>query len=352
MAISHVKSNTIADWTGTVTVGNSTGGTETVAASNLVRPSDWNSAHNQFYTLSGNTTNASTASGTNVVFQGAGGVTLSGNGDTIVFSARSHEVLSYFANLPFIPAGTTNGPFASNSTVYVQPFLLPQDGSFEYFRMFGRATHTYQVTFGTATNSVSSLAGWSGTIYANIYTQGTGASAVSLQYYTQMSTSVAVQVSYSATSISQFGTWRYTYPDRFGSSGTTSYTTSTATATSFTVSPAAGPNSFAGNAKVLDIPMNFSLSAGNYWIGYQASTTSSVSNLSFGFDAVVQTNNSTNWIPFGPTAATNSTQLIAPFFGRWTTNTLGRTTSSMAQSNMTTNVSNVMAYFQMLSGVR
>ena len=64
MAVSHVKSNTVADWTGTVTVGNSTGGTQTIAATNLVRPGDWNSAHNQFYTLSGNTTNASTAPAT------------------------------------------------------------------------------------------------------------------------------------------------------------------------------------------------------------------------------------------------------------------------------------------------
>jgi hypothetical protein len=45
MTVTHVKSNTIADWSGTVTVGNSLGGTTTAAASDLVRPSDWNSAH-------------------------------------------------------------------------------------------------------------------------------------------------------------------------------------------------------------------------------------------------------------------------------------------------------------------
>jgi hypothetical protein len=284
------------------------------------------------------------------VFQGAGGVTLSGNGDTIVFSARSHEVLSYFANLPVMPAGTTNGPFASGSTVYIQPFILPQDGSFGYFRLFGRVSHSSAPNFGTATSSVSSLAGWSGTLYANIYTQGSGASAVSLQYYTQISASMAIQISYSATSISQFGTWFYTYPARFGSSSSTSFTTSTATAANFTIVPTSGPNAFAGAAKQLDMPMNFSLSAGNYWLGYQASTTSSVSNLSFAFDAIATTNNSVNFVPFGPSAATNSTNLIAPFFGRWTTNTNGRTTSSMAQSNMTTNISNVQVYFQMISG--
>lgn len=86
MSILHVKNNTIADMTGTVTVYDSQGSSKTAGATDLVRPSDWNSVHNQAYTLSGNTTNASTASGTNVVFQAAGGLTLSGNGDTIVFS--------------------------------------------------------------------------------------------------------------------------------------------------------------------------------------------------------------------------------------------------------------------------
>lgn len=45
MPITHAKSNIIGDWNGTVTLGNSTGGTTTAAASDLVRPSDWNSGH-------------------------------------------------------------------------------------------------------------------------------------------------------------------------------------------------------------------------------------------------------------------------------------------------------------------
>ena len=66
MAVSHVFSNAVPDWVGTVTVYNSQGSTATVVASNLAQPMDWNSAHNQFVTLSGNTNNASTASGTNL----------------------------------------------------------------------------------------------------------------------------------------------------------------------------------------------------------------------------------------------------------------------------------------------
>lgn len=86
MSVTHVKSVTIGDFTGTVTVYGSTGGTETIAATNLVRPSDWNSGHAQLYTLSGNTAGNSTVSGTNVVWQGGNNVTLSGTGSTIIVS--------------------------------------------------------------------------------------------------------------------------------------------------------------------------------------------------------------------------------------------------------------------------
>lgn len=89
MAVSHIKSNTIADFTGTVTVFNSAGATTTQLATALVRPSDWNSAHNQYVTLSGNTAGASTLSGTNIVFQGGNNVVLSATDQTIIFSASA-----------------------------------------------------------------------------------------------------------------------------------------------------------------------------------------------------------------------------------------------------------------------
>lgn len=77
-ALYHVKSNTVADFTGTVTGFNSQGSTTTLAATNLVRPGDWNSAHRMNGTVSGNTAGQSTYSGvTNVVYQGGNNVTLS-----------------------------------------------------------------------------------------------------------------------------------------------------------------------------------------------------------------------------------------------------------------------------------
>jgi hypothetical protein len=73
MSVKHVFTNNVAD-----------GSDPTI-----VRPSDWNSAHQQFVTLSGNTNNASTISGTDIVFEGGNNITLKATGSTIVFSGAN-----------------------------------------------------------------------------------------------------------------------------------------------------------------------------------------------------------------------------------------------------------------------
>jgi hypothetical protein len=92
MALSHVFSSPIADFTGTVTVFNSAGVTTTANATDVVRPSNWNSVHNEYMTIAGNTVGASTLSGTNLVLQGGNKITLSANGQTIIFSASDQTI--------------------------------------------------------------------------------------------------------------------------------------------------------------------------------------------------------------------------------------------------------------------
>ena len=67
MAIRHVYSQTVADGT----------------ATSVVRPSDWNSAHNQTLFLAGNTAGASSISGSDIYWAGGSNVTLSANGSTV-----------------------------------------------------------------------------------------------------------------------------------------------------------------------------------------------------------------------------------------------------------------------------
>lgn len=130
MAVSHVFSNTVANWTGTVTVGNSDGNTLTIAATDLVRPTDWNSAHNQFYTLTGNTTANTTASATNVVFAGSGGVSVGASTDTVIISG---PMLSNYGNLL---NGVGVGANLGNSTAMIQPIWLVQPLAFSVARIW------------------------------------------------------------------------------------------------------------------------------------------------------------------------------------------------------------------------
>ena len=170
MAVSHVKSDTIADFTGTITGFNSQGSTTTIAATDLVRPSDWNSVHNQFYTLSGNTSNASTASGTNVVLAASGGVTLIGSTNTIVVSAVPPGTATFWwpynegvnvagqqGNATWHIAPTPTPPTAALGQVHIDRVCLPVIFS-NSSNSTGTATVSMSMGLYTRTASSISLA--------------------------------------------------------------------------------------------------------------------------------------------------------------------------------------------------
>jgi hypothetical protein len=161
-ALSHVKSDTIGDFTGTITGFNSAGSTTTIVATDLVRPVDWNSAHNFFQTISGATAGAqSTASGTNLVFAGTNGVALSfstGVGAATLFFGGGPQQ-SFFRAL--IDDGSTVLAQVGNGTVMVYPVI--REGAFTA----SRADIMASMTISSSSNS--SHAGVI-SVYAGIYT--------------------------------------------------------------------------------------------------------------------------------------------------------------------------------------
>ena len=342
MAVSHVKSNTIADWTGTVTVGNSTGGTQTINATDLVRPGDWNSAHNQFYTLSGNTTNASTASGTNVVFQAAVNLTIAGSTGTIVFSAAPRDVMSFYQNVPAMNATiTTTGGGGSSQIVF--PFIVPQDVSASYMRM-PVSMSLASTTFTTGAAGYGSSVAQSNTLWANIYTQGTGASSRSLQWLTSASTTWAFQISYSGTASTHSVSYNVTFP---GENGVSSSTQMSSTQASASINEVPAGTSNFQSFRYVDMPFATSLSAGNYYMAIQrSSTTAGGSNIGLGISHLMVSQHNSS-IAF-PGVASNATVQLMPFNGVWSTNTNGATTSSIARSLVSTIASHPMPIFQMI----
>ena len=78
----------------------------------------------------------------------------------------------------------------------------------------------------------------------------------------------------------------------------------------------------------------------------RSSTTGGGSNIGIGISALAITqHNSSIGIP---NLASNSSYGLVPYLGSWSTNTLGRTTSSIAKANVSTLASHPVAIFQII----
>lgn len=121
MPISHAKSITVADATGTATGWFGTT-TVTVAATDLQRPSDWNSAHNMAFTLTGNTTQGSTVSGTDIVFAGSGNVSVGGSNGSIIISGGGGIIRNYYNPQDgYVQVAGQQG----QASMHIQPAYMP-----------------------------------------------------------------------------------------------------------------------------------------------------------------------------------------------------------------------------------
>lgn len=355
MSILHNQSLTIADATGTLTVG-AFPLTSTVAATDIVKPSAWNSAHNLVWNLAGNTVGQSSLSGTDIVLAGGNGITLSGiqgaNVATISFSAgggaagisfSAGTTSSNLGSLVFsnsngvsfglngstitgsvatslsnvnISAGTTSNNLSnlvfsnsngvsfgiagstvtasvaaagaggtvsyfanysnlqdvatiavSNSSSFIAPFLLPLPLSASYFRFVVAQGFGTNSTTGTSANT--SLANSMVSTFAlGLYSQGTGASSLSLSLVA--STSVGSTVGWSVTANANGSEFTVSlsasYPVNGGlSSFSSSYASSLGT---YRYLSSAGTNFDVGTRSfmALDVPFATSLSAGAYWM--------------------------------------------------------------------------------------
>ena len=252
MTVSHVKSNTIADWSGTVTVGNSTGGSTTMAASDMVRPSDWNSNH-----------------------------------------VISEQTVGYFE--PFIPANTNSNLSAPGiGTWYFHPFALPLGIGSGQINMLNACAagwlngtlHTRSITgintrYDTFMNRIA------------IYKLGSGASTTRLESVWTgscdiMATWARTFTSSTATShYRQYNALSLSYPKQFDASGGVTYSTTTLSGSATTGTTASTLNSTFGNSLItaiipfisgsrMDIfPFATSLPAGQYWFACMFSSSTS-----------------------------------------------------------------------------
>ena len=246
MSLFHVKSNTVGNATGTVTVFNSAGSTTTTPASGLVQPQDWNSAHNVSQSLGGNTLGTSLLSGTDVVWNagnnvtlsasqgaGSGGITIQGPPNLSTWMPREFGQTLVAASI-----GTIN---TASSSVGLVPFNVNQQAQADCVRVW------MQDSIISTSNGLSQ----SNSRYWGLYTKN--GSTLSLLSSGSMSLGV--------TGSSGSGT--VSYPASSNSAGYT-YSTTTWTATN-------QANSLFGSVgmRAVDLAFggNLTLSGGKYWLG-------------------------------------------------------------------------------------
>jgi len=287
LTISHAKSDTIADFTGTVTVNNSSGGTTTAVATDLVRPSDWNSNHQ--YTIS------LTASELASIFNFGTGLTSSTAGGGISVGMASDP---WFEPFPF---------YNTNSTITapgIGTWYL--DGPYEVDQAIGSGQINCLVTNAAGfvgTNSYSASS--SGAVTVNqtlyhqlaLYQQGTGASTsrleskwtmlISFLATHQMALSTANTSSGSVTNqltLSFPSQWDTAGGVTYGStsaSGTSNMTASTMASTRYDslVSAAAA---FVTGARMDIFGLSSTFGPGIYWLAHMFTSTSSSTGTSGG----------------------------------------------------------------------
>lgn len=342
----------------------------------------------QNWKLTGNTAGTtSSAQGTDLWLSGGNSVTVSGSSNSIVISVGNYitTAMASNASTQFVqanaafagtnasgtiasggisvsvaaPGGTApatlsyfehpGGPLAGTQTItaggssaLVFPFVLPNYISASYIRI--PATWTlFSTSFNTAAVPWSSSMSAMNTIFAVIYSQGTGASSRSIQYVTSGSAGWTNQISLTGSGATNNWTvsLRITYPSE--GLNTNSISSSYASTLSTVNISVTGLSDMQG-LRYLDIPFAASLSPGNYWLAVHRSNTFSGA-ASVGYVASLIGVSQTNSAIANLGAATNNTLQLQPGLGSWSTNTNGSTTSSMGLSGISSMASQVRLSF-------
>ena len=280
VTITHAKSNIVADYTGVVTVGNSSGGTQTMQATDLVRPMDWNSAHQA--------TMAVSASEIGSLFAAGAGMTASTNTSGVTFGLGN--VMFYE---PFILQNTNSTlSIPALGSWYFDPVCLPFGLSSGHFRFPVTAAAGFLQASNMSAAQTASITHYQ-TLNHNIalYKMGTGANASRLEsvWTGQMNLLAAweMRVSSGASDNIQVSnslsiTIPYTWDQSGGftttmvtSGGTLSLTSTTMASSSINSLINAGVQSYITGSRLDFIPFNTTIPAGNYWLAHMFTSTSS-----------------------------------------------------------------------------
>lgn len=338
MPIYHVKTNNVAD------------GTDT----NVVRPSDWNSAHAYTlvdgFDLIGNTTGQGgdpvISSGT-LYLAGGNNITLSQNQNSVTISQFPGYESSY-ENLQGgqLTTMTLNGASISHAAA----FWLQRPCSFSFLRIPVRMT-AQSTTLASVNTSFSGSACVYSTWNAVIYQYNTGGSSKSLSSVASGSGGFTFMNSASVAANGSQGSFTQAFSAQVEGGGTTLTTQYSASSTAYPFSTTAF-SAFTG-PRFIDIPFNNSVDAGVFWlvIGYSSSSATNATALNGAQNCWVKYSNhygaSQINSAFGVMGSTNLTSGGLMGCGSFST-AGGGTTSGFHVSAISSSASHVRLYFQAL----
>lgn len=304
LTISHPKVLTVADFTGTVTVGNSSGGTTTQRATDMVRPTDWNSVHAATFSLSaadvasfltiGNGLDVTTATSgitlavdpTEFLTVSGGGLSMSTNAGSVTISTTPSATGQFFEPFPFANSNSVSMTYSADQWAF-DPFAVPFgliSGRFHIFN--NRDASHFSNTISANTTSLGAysvtaefrnlLAIYSmqpnGTAITSVWTGGAGISATQSQTFAGATSGITVS--------NYLTIGMLTGIDETGGSSTATKTTSGTFSTGTTSMNATAVNSLITGAinwftaSCMDmVPFASTLSPGIYWLGYMHDTT-------------------------------------------------------------------------------
>lgn len=277
LTISHAKSDTIGDGTNT----------------NIVRPIDWNSAHQYTFSAAASEVASLFAAGSGLqVTTGAGGITF-GINDASFFepffpwNAASSLVSPgigtwYFDNFQ-VPRGLDKGRinlFVSNAAGFLNGavFSATSTGSASKVQTFYDHVAIYQRGTGASTTRLESI--WSGAcsllFTQSISVNGTASTAVSVSNYL------------TASFPAQWGTDGAVTYSSTSQSGTISVGVSTGAST-LADNLITGVGAYVSGARMDVVGFNTTLSPGDYWIARMFTSTSSTAGTRYGAGTMIQT---------------------------------------------------------------
>lgn len=293
LTVQHAKSNIVADFTGTVTLNNSSGGTFSTLASDLVRPSDWNSEHNYSLALS--------ASEIASLFNIGNGLTSStdANGISVGYAGQN-----FFEPIP-LPNTNSTLSAPGIGTWYFDPVEIParlDSGRINLFVSNAAGFLNGAVFSAASTGSVTAYQTLNDKLA--FYKIGSGASSTRLETVWTGDCSMLFtwerRVSSAATSnltVSNYLT--ASFPALFdGSGGVTYSTTSQSGSTSTGASTGAStlPNNlitgvvaYVSGGRVDPVAMATRLAPGQYWLAHMFTSSSSTTGTNYGAGTMMST---------------------------------------------------------------